>query len=84
MKTIQRSGFLSHVREGVTGRYAGLSRRGRIVLGATAFTSLAWLLGLPQSLWRHIYVWLAYPPAVLIQAISSPLNAHVHTIGWGQ
>jgi len=84
MKTIQRSGFLSHVREGVTGRYAGLSRRGRIVLGAAAFTGLAWLLGLPQSLWRHIYVWLAYPPAVLIQAISSPLNAHVRTIGWGQ
>ncbi len=84
MKTIQRSGFLSHVREGVTGRYAGLSRRGRIVLGAAAFTGLAWLLGLPQSLWRHIYVWLAYPPAVLIQAISSPLTAHVRTIGWSQ
>jgi len=84
MKTIQSSRFLCHVHEGVTGRYAGLSRRGRIVLGAAAFTGLAWLLGLPQSLWRHIYVWLAYPPAVLIQAISSPLTAHVHTMGWGQ
>jgi len=84
MKTIHPSGFLCHIHEGVTGRYAGLSRRGRIVLGAAAFTGLAWLLGLPQSLWRHIYVWLAYPPAVLIQAISSPLNAHVRTIGWSQ
>ncbi len=72
------------VSAGVKGRYAALSRRARVLLIGSALVVLAWLLGLPQALWRHIYVWLAYPPAVLIQAISSPLNAHVRTIGWGQ
>jgi len=72
------------VSERLQGRYARLSRRGRALLVGSALVVLSWLLGLPQSLWRHVYVWLAYPPAVLIQAIRSPLNAHGHTIEWGQ
>jgi len=83
MKTIHQSHLLFQVSEGVRGRAAGLSRRARVVLGAAAFTGLAWLLGLPQSLWRHIYVWLAYPPTALIQAISGPLNGQTHVVGWG-
>jgi len=78
--------LLFQVSAGVKGRYARLSRRGRIGLGLAAFTGLAWLLGLPQSLWRHVYVWLAYPPATLIDAITAPLGAaggHAQTIGWG-
>ena len=84
MKTIPQPHLLFQVSEGVKGRYARLSRHARIALSTTTFIVLAWFLGLPQSAWRHIYVWLAYPPAVLIQAISSPLTAHVHTVGWGQ
>jgi len=84
MKTVRTPQISFQVSERLQGRYAGLSRRGRIALGASGFIILAWLLGLPQSAWRHIYVWLAYPPAALIQAISSPLNAHVRTIGWSQ
>jgi len=83
MKTIHQSHLLFQVSEGVRGRAAGLSRRARVVLGATAFTGLAWLLGLPQAAWRHIYVWLAYPPTALIQAISGPLNGQTHVVGWG-
>jgi len=84
MKTIPQPRLLFQVSGDVMGRVAGLSRRTRIALSVLGLVVLAWLLGLPQSAWRHIYVWLAYPPAVLIQAISSPLNAHVHTMGWGQ
>ena len=86
MKTIHQSHLLFQVSEGVKGRYARLSRRGRIGLGLAALLALAWLLGLPQSLWRHVYVWLAYPPATLIDAITAPLGAaggHAQTIGWG-
>jgi len=81
MKTVRTPHLFFQVSEGAMGRVAGLSRRARVALGASAFTALVWLLGLPQSLWRHLYVWLAYPPAVLIQAISSPLTAHVRTLG---
>jgi len=84
MKTVRTPHLFFQVSEGAMGRVAGLSRRARVALGASAFTALVWLLGLPQSLWRHLYVWLAYPPAVLIQAISSPLTAHVRTLGWSQ
>jgi len=74
------------VSERLHGRYARLSRRGRILLIGSAVVVLTWLLGLPQSLWRHMYVWLAYPPATLIDAITAPLGAtggHAQTIGWG-
>jgi len=84
MKTVRTPHLFFQVSEGAMGRVAGLSRRARVALGASAFTALVWLLGLPQSLWRHLYVWLAYPPAVLIQVISSPLTAHVRTLGWSQ
>jgi len=84
MDRIHPAPIFFHVSERLQGRYARLSRRGRALLISSALVVLSWLLGLPQSLWRHIYVWLAYPPAVLIQAISSPLNAHVHTMGWSQ
>ncbi len=86
MKTIHQSHLLFQVSESAKGRYARLSRRGRIGLGLAALLALAWLLGLPQSLWRHVYVWLAYPPATLIDAITAPLGAaggHAQTIGWG-
>ena len=84
MDRIHPAPIFFHASERLQGRYARLSRRGRALLISSALVVLAWLLGLPQSLWRHIYVWLAYPPAVLIQAISSPLSAHVHTLGWSQ
>jgi len=84
MDRIHPAPIFFHVSERLQGRYARLSRRGRALLISSALVVLSSLLGLPQSLWRHIYVWLAYPPAVLIQAISSPLNAHVRTLGWSQ
>jgi len=76
--------FAFQASERLQGRYARLSRRGRILLIGSTLAVLAWLLGLPQSLWRHIYVWLAYPPAVLIQSISSPLTAPVRPLEWGE
>ncbi len=84
MDRIHPAPIFFHASERLQGRYARLSRRSRALLIGSVLVVLSWLLGLPQSLWRHIYVWLAYPPAVLIQAISSPLNAHGHTIEWGQ
>jgi len=86
MNGVQRSHLVFQVSERLHGRYARLSRRGRILLIGSAVVVLTWLLGLPQSLWRHIYVWLAYPPATLIDAITAPLGAtggHAQTIGWG-
>jgi type IV secretion system protein VirD4 len=84
MKTIQQSHLLFQVSAGVKGRYARLSRRGRIGLGLAALLALAWLLGLPQSLWRHVYVWLAYPVEVVIDSATSVSTTHGHAYGWGE
>ena len=47
----------------VRARFARLSRRVRLALYALAALALVTLLGLPQALYRHLYVWLAYPMA---------------------
>ncbi len=62
MNSSQRASFFFQV-AGLRGRVARLPRRGRLALYALAALALAMLLGLPQALYRHLYVWLAYPVA---------------------
>jgi len=54
---------------GLRARFARLPRRVRLALYALAALALLWLLGLPQALYRHVYVWLAYPVAWAIDGV---------------
>jgi len=48
---------------------ARLSRWQRLGGGLAVAALLSWLLGLPQSVYRFVYVALAYPPSLLAQLI---------------
>jgi len=54
---------------GLRGRLARLPRRGRLALYALGALALLWLLGLPQAAYRHLYVWLAYPVAWVVDGV---------------
>jgi len=74
MNNSQRASFFFQV-AGLRGRVARLPRRGRLALYALAALAVLWLLGLPQALYRHVYVWLAYPVAWLLdvaQGVGGP------------
>jgi len=62
MNKAQRPALLFQV-AGLRARFARLPRRARLALCALGALALLWLLGLPQALYRHVYVWLAYPVA---------------------
>jgi len=82
MKRIQRLPFFFQVRESVTARYGRLSRRGRLVLGVVTVVVLAFLLGLPQAAWRHVYVWLAYPVEIVLDSVTIASTTHAHLYSW--
>jgi len=74
MDKAQRPSILFQ-RAGLRARVARLPRRGRLMLYALAALALAILLGLPQALYRHVYVWLAYPVAWVLdmaQGVGGP------------
>jgi len=60
---------------GLRARVARLPRRVRLALYTLAALALLWLLGLPQAGYRHLYVWLAYPVAWVLdmaQGVGGP------------
>ncbi len=63
-------------------RYGRLSRRGRLVLGVVTVVVLAFLLGLPQAAWRHVYVWLAYPVEIVLDSVTIASTTHAHLYSW--
>jgi len=68
MDKAQRPSLLFQ-RAGLRARFARLPRRVRLALYALAALAVLWLLGLPQALYRHLYVWLAYPVAGAIDGV---------------
>jgi len=68
MNKAQRPALLFQV-AGLRGRLARLPRRGRLALYALGALVVLWLLGLPQAAYRHLYVWLAYPVAWVVDGV---------------
>jgi len=54
---------------GLRGRLARLSRRGRLALAVAGVVLVAGLLGVPQAAYLHLYVWLAYPVAWVVDGV---------------
>jgi len=59
-------------------RLGHATRWQRLTLGLGGAVLLAWLLGLPQAVYRFVYVALAYPPSLLAQLVQGG-----HTTAWG-
>jgi heme exporter protein D len=73
MYRVQRPAILFQV-AGLRKRVARLPRRGRLALALVAGVALAWLLGLPQAGYRHLYVWLAYPVELVVDSTQTLTN----------
>jgi len=82
MYRVQRPAILFQV-AGLRKRVARLPRRGRLALALVAGVALAWLLGLPQAGYRHLYVWLAYPVELVVDSTQTLTNPHQHVFDWG-
>jgi len=83
MNKTQRPAILFQV-AGLRGRVARLPRRGRLALSILGALALAWLLGLPQGAYRHLYVWLAYPIELVVDSTQTLTNPHQRVFAWGE